>query len=727
MQNFDSFNLGRLGLVLLISSGILSACALNNPKPKTMAPSLFDLTSTTAPVAAKKPKDVTVHGDRRIDDYFWMRSSEPAKDAELMAHLKAENAYADAVLKPLEAIKDKLYKEIIGRVKETDESVPYQKRGYWYTSKTELGKQYPTYVRRKGAVNAPDQVLLDMNLLAQGKKYLSLRSAEVSPNDVLLAYSTNETGGLEGNLQVRDVATQKDLPLLIKDVAGFVWAQDNKTLYYSKQDAAKRPYQVWRHVLGANQPDEKLFEENDEAFWLGLSKTSDEQFILIGLGSKDTSEYHFIPSAAVQAKFKVIEPRKKGIEYSVDHRDNQFYIVANDTGQNFRLATVSNVNPARANWKELTPARSDVLLEDLTLFAQHMVVLERKNGVKQFRVVDFAAKQEHLIQFDESAYNISAVDNREFSATKLRFNFQSLKTPQSVYDYDLTSRSRQLLKRAPVLGEFDPAHYTTERIQVKAKDGVLVPISLVYRTSLRISAKAQPLLLDGYGSYGYSNDVYFSSSRLSLLDRGVIFAMAHIRGGSDLGRAWYDDGKLAKKMNTFTDFIAGAEGLIAQGYTSQSQLIINGGSAGGLLMGAVTNLRPDLFGAVVAEVPFVDVINTMLDETIPLTVGEFLEWGNPKVKEQYDWIRPYSPYDNLRSGAYPAIYVRAGLNDNQVSYWEPAKYVAKARSLKTNNGTPLIFHVNLDAGHGGASGRYDALKERAQVYSFMLGHWGMRE
>jgi oligopeptidase B len=727
MKNFNSFFNGRIALLLLIASGTLAACIADASKTMNASPALFDLNGTTAPVAVKKPKDVTVHGDKRIDDYFWMRSDEPTKNAELMAHLKSENAYADAVLKPLTAVKDKLYQEMVGRIKETDESVPYQKRNYWYTRKTEQGKQYPTYVRRKGSESAPDEVMLDMNLLAQGKKYLSLRGSEVSPNDLFVAYSTNETGGLEANLQVRDIATQRDLPLLIKDVAGFVWGQDNKTLYYSKQDAAKRPYQVWRHTIGANQPDEKLFEEKDEAFWLGLSKTSDDQFIVISLGSKDTSEYHYMPSAAAQPNFKVVEPRKKGVEYNLDHRDQQFYILTNDTGPNFRLVTVSNANPARANWKELTPVRSDVLLEDISLFARHMVVLERKNGVKQFRVVDFIAKQEHVVQFEEASYSIAPVNNREFSATKLRFDYQSLKTPESVYEYDMNNRTRQLLKRVPVLGDFDPALYTTERIQAKAKDGTLVPISLVYRTNLRKAAVAQPLLLDGYGSYGFSNDVYFSSSRLSLLDRGVIFAVAHIRGGSDLGRAWYDDGKLAKKMNTFTDFIASAEGLIAQGYTSKTKLIASGGSAGGLLMGAVTNLRPDLFAAVVAEVPFVDVINTMLDETIPLTVGEFLEWGNPKIKEQYDWIRPYSPYDNLRSGHFPAMYLRAGLNDNQVAYWEPAKYIAKARSLKTNSDTPLIFHVNLEAGHGGASGRYDALKERAQVYSFMLGQWGMKE
>jgi oligopeptidase B len=686
---------------------------------------LFDLNAATAPRAAKKPKDVSVHGDTRIDDYAWLRSDEPTKNEELIAYLRAENAYADAVMKPIESFKDALYKEMLARIKETDESVPYQLRGYWYTSKTEQGKQYPTHVRRKGAASAADELLLDVNALAQGKKYMSVRGMRVSPNNQLLAYGTNETGGLEATLRVREIATQKDLPLEIKDVAGFVWAADNKTLFYTKQDKAKRPYQVWRHVLGSTQTDVLVFEEKDEQFWLDIAKTRSDAFIMINLGSKDTSEVHVLPADQPQAQFRVIEPRKKGVEYGVEHRGDVFYIIANDTGVNFRLATAPVAGPGKAQWKELIAHRKDVLLEDVSLFAGHMVLLERDRGVKKFRVVDLANNQDHYIAFDEPSYDVKPQGNAEFNTKLLRFDYTSLKTPQSVFDYDMAAKTRELKKRQPVLGDFDSARYTTERISVRANDGTQVPISLVYRTDMRKSGTPQPLLLYGYGSYGISNDVYFSSARLSLLDRGAAIAFAHIRGGTDLGRAWYDDGKLAKKMNTFTDFIACAEGLIAQGYTSRDKLIIQGGSAGGLLMGAVTNLRPDLFKAVVAEVPFVDVINTMLDETLPLTVGEFLEWGNPKDKEQYGWIRRYSPYDNLRATAYPAMYLRAGINDNQVSYWEPAKYVAKLRTLKTNANAPLLFHINLDAGHGGASGRYDALKERAQVSAFMLGIWGI--
>jgi oligopeptidase B len=723
-----------LGIIAAAAAGCNTAVNAPTPAPTPLPATsgvsrvsspLFDLNTATAPRAAKKPKDVSVHGDTRIDDYGWLRSDEPTKNEELMAYLRAENAYADAVMKPVEGFKDALYKEMLARIKETDESVPYQLRGYWYTSKTEQGKQYPTHVRRKGSASAPDELLLDVNALAQGKKYMSVRGMRVSPNNQLLAYGTNETGGLEATLRVREIATQKDLPLEIKDVAGFVWAADNKTLFYTKQDKAKRPYQVWRHVLGSTQADTLIFEEKDELFWLDLSKTRSDAFILINLGSKDTSEVHVLPAGQPQGKFRVIEPRKKGLEYSVEHRGELFYIVANDTGVNFRLASAPVANPGKAQWKELIAHRKDVLLEDVSLFAGHMVLLERDRGVKKFRVFDLASNQDHYISFDEPSYNISTQGNAEFNTKTLRFDYTSLKTPQSVFDYDMMAKTRELKKRQPVLGDFDNARYTTERISVRAKDGTQVPVSLVYRTGLRKPGTAQPLLLYGYGSYGFSNDANFSSARLSLLDRGVIVALAHIRGGSDLGRAWYDDGKLAKKMNTFTDFIACAEGLIAQGYTSKDKLIAQGGSAGGLLMGAVTNLRPDLFKAIIAEVPFVDVLNTMLDETLPLTVGEFLEWGNPKIKEQYAWMRAYAPYDNLRATAYPAMYVRAGINDNQVAYWEPAKYVAKLRTLKTNADAPLLFHINLDAGHGGASGRYDALKERAQVFAFMFGTWGI--
>ncbi len=706
-----------------------AALALAASVGPTMAqPLALDL-APTPPVAAKKPKDVTVHGDKRIDDYFWMRSAKPAQDAALMAHLRAENAYADTVMKPLAPLKDALYKEMLARIQETDESVPYQRRNYWYTSKTEQGKQYATHVRRKGGPNAPDELLVDVNALAKGKKYMSLRGMAISRNDELLAYATNETGGLEATLKVRNIATQRDLPIQIKDVAGFVWAADNRTLFYSKQDKAKRPYQVWRHTLGSKKPDVKVFEEKDETFWLGLSKSRSDAFIQIQLGSKDTSEVHLLPTDQPMGKFKVVQPRKKGLEYSVEHRGDTLYIGANDTGVNFRLVTAPVASPGQANWKEFTAHRDDTLIEDMMLFAKHMVVQERVRGVKQLRIHSFETNSDHAVAFTEPSYDLGSAENAEFNTTNLRFAYNSLTTPLSVFDYDMNTRQRELKKRQPVLGGYDPAKYTTERREYKAADGTMVPVSLVYRSDLRKAADGkpapQPLLLYGYGSYANSNDVYFSSARVSLLDRGAIIAMAHIRGGSDLGRKWYDDGKLAKKMNTFTDFIAVAEGLIGAGYTSKDLMIAQGGSAGGLLMGAVTNLRPDLWKAVVAEVPFVDVINTMLDESIPLTVGEFLEWGNPKVKAEYDWIRPYSPYDNIRATAYPSVYIRTGLNDNQVAYWEPSKYAAKLREFQTNKAAPILFHIKLESGHGGASGRYDALKERADVFAYMLAQWGL--
>jgi oligopeptidase B len=574
-----------LGRALLCSAGIMTAagCGTSMPTATPAVPAanslnpssptgasrvsnpafanpLFDLAAATPPLAAKQPKDVSVHGDKRIDDYGWLRSNDPTKDEALMAHLRAENAYSDAVMKPLANFSDALYKEMLARIQETDESVPYQSRGYWYTVKTEQGKQYPTHVRRKGAATAADELVLDVNALAQGKKYMSVRGMAVSPDNALLAYGVNETGGLEATLRVREIATQKDLPLEIKDVAGFVWAADNKTLFYTKQDKAKRPYQVWRHVLGSTQNDTLIFEEKDELFWLDVGKTRSQQYITIALGSKDTSEVHVLPAGEPQGKFRVIEPRKGGREYSIDHREGLFYILTNDTGVNFRLATAPVANPGRAQWKEVIAHRQDVYLEDVLLFANHMVLQERDSGVKKFRVFDVTANQDHYISFDEPSYDIGSGPNAEFNTSTLRFNYTSLKTPSSVFDYDMAAKTRALKKRQPVLGDFDPARYTTERIMVKAKDGTNVPVSLVYRTNLRKPGTPQPLLLYGYGSYGYSNDASFSSTRLSLLDRGAIVALAHIRGGADLGRPWYDEGKLAKKMNTFTDFIACAEG-----------------------------------------------------------------------------------------------------------------------------------------------------------------------
>jgi oligopeptidase B len=687
-----------------------------------------DLAAPQPPVAAKKPKDVTVHGDPRIDDYFWLREK---TNPEVLAYLRAENAYADAMMAPQAALRETLYKEMLGRIKETDEALPYLKDGYWYSSKTEAGKQYVTYIRRKGMLSSPEQVLLDMNQLAAGKPFLSVGSMTVSPNGKLLAYALDETGGRDYTLYIKDIDANSALPDKILHISAAAWANDNRTLFYLTQNEAQRTNKLWRHTVGSAAKDALILEEKDELFDLDLGRLRSGAWLAVSSRSKDTAEVRLIDAAHPERGPKIVLPRKTGIEYSLDHRGKAFYLTINDTGRNFRLVKTAAHLPISKAWTEVIAHRKDVMIEDVDLFARYMVVRERDAGLLKLRVFDLTgpnAGKSHQIAFDEAVYSASGTQNMEFDTNTFRFVYTSLVTPDATYDYNLDTHERVLKKQREVLGGYDASKYATASVNARAPDGTVVPISLVYRKDLRRSTdgkgRPQPLLLNGYGSYGIPNDVYFSSNRVSLLDRGVIVAIAHIRGGGDLGRVWYDEGKLAKKMNTFTDFIACAQALMDQGYTSREQLIIEGGSAGGLLMGAVTNLRPDLFKAVVAHVPFVDVINTMLDETIPLTTGEFIEWGNPKIKEQYAWMRAYSPYDNLRAAAYPAIYVRTSLNDSQVAYWEPAKYVAKLRTLKTDK-NPLIMSINLDAGHGGASGRYDKLKEAAQTYGFMLDQWGL--
>lgn len=676
---------------------------------------------SSAPQAARKPKDVSIHGDKRIDNYFWLRERD---NPEVLAHLKAENDHAEAWFKPLNEFKNKLYAEMLARVKEDDEGVPWRKGAWWYFSRTATGQQYPTWARRKGSPDAADETVLDMNTLAKGKPFLQLGTFAPSPDGKMLAYSLDETGALDFTLYVKNMANGEILPLKIEKTAGAVWANDNRSLFYLTKDEAKRTAQVWRHELGQAGADTLVYEDRNELFWVDLAKTLDGQYIVIHSDSKDTTELRVISADKPKSRLRIVLPRKKGREASLEHRDGLFYLRVNDTGPNFRLVTVPAAKPDIAQAKELIAHRKNVMLEDVEVFSQHMVIAERDGGLQKLRVWDFATGQSHHIAFDEAVYSASAKDNHDYDTDTFRFAFVSLATPQTTYDYQMATRTLTLKKRQPVLGGYDSALYESRQIRARAKDGTLVPISLVWRRDLRQAGQPQALLLDGYGAYGISNDVYFSNSRVSLLDRGVVVALAHVRGGTDLGRSWYDDGKLAKKMNTFTDFIACAEALVEQGFTTPKQLIIEGGSAGGLLMGVVTNLRPELFKGVVAEVPFVDMLNTMLDETLPLTVGEFLEWGNPKKKADYAVMRAYSPYDNLKAGAYPAIYLRTSLNDSQVPYWEPAKYAAKLRTLKTDQ-NPLLLSINLDAGHGGASGRYDALKERAQTLTFMLAQWGL--
>ncbi len=682
-----------------------------------------------APLAPREPKDVTVHGDRRIDDWFWLRDRD---DPRTLAYLKAENAWADAWFAPHAALKETLYQEMYSRIQQDDDSVPYRKDDWWYSSRTVTGDQYPRHLRRRtiGSDRAwdpagRDETLLDLNEMARGKPFLRLGEAEVSHDATRLAYTVDFSGGRDYVLHLKDLVSGALDDWSMAEVDSVAWGNDSRTLYYVTMDEAKRANRLWRHVVGNEGADALLYEEDDELFSLAVGKTRDERFVVVHIASMDSSEIRLIDTDAsgdAAPVLRTVFARRADIEVDLDHRDGRFFVRINDTGRNFRLVTVDAATVDLSDAVEVIAARDDVMLDDFDLFQRHLVVTERVAGSLELRVIDLVAGGEYRIAFDEAAYSVHTGANAEFETTLLRFVYTSMTMPASTFDYDLLTRERVLKKRQPVPG-YDPSLYASDRLMAKAADGTEVPISLVWRRDRKMRGP-QPLLLYGYGSYGIPLDPGFSQTRVSLLDRGVIFAIAHIRGGGDLGRTWYEAGKMAKKETTFADFIACAEALIARGLTVPQMLAIEGGSAGGLLMGAVVNRRPDLFKAVVAEVPFVDVINTMLEETLPLTAGEFIEWGNPKVAEQYAWMRAYSPYDNLKPGAYPAMLVRTGLNDTQVAYWEPAKYVARLRTLKTD-AHPLLFKINLEVGHGGASGRFDSLREIAEDDAFLLAQWDL--
>jgi oligopeptidase B len=676
--------------------------------------------SPPPPIAARKPHDVSIHGETRIDDWHWLRHRD---DPEVLAHLRDENAHTHAWLAPLEGLREALYGEMLARIQEDDDDVPWRKNGWWTWSRTAKGRQYEVYLRRRDEPGAPEEVLLDLNELAEGKPFLQLGVLEASPDGRMLAYSLDETGALDYTLRVRDLAAGRDLPLLVEQTEGAVWANDSRTLYYLTKDEARRMHRLWRHRLGDAGPHTLVLEEPDELFWLDLGKTRDDRYLVVSSASKDTTAVHVLDADDPAAAPRAVLPRRNGIEMSLDHRHGRFYLLVNDRGRNFRLVETAAAAPSLDEARELIAHRDDVMLEDIDLFERHMVVQERDHGAQKLRIHELASGRSWHVPFDEPVYAAGGEVNAEFDTDTFRFEYTSLVTPHSVYDLDMSSGRRTLRKRQPVLGGYDAARYASEQLMALADDGTEVPVSLVYRRDLR-RGQPQTLLLHGYGAYGFPMDVYFSSSRLSLLDRGVVFAIAHVRGGGDRGRIWYDEGKLAKKINSFSDFVACARALVERGWTSPAKLIIEGGSAGGLLVAAAANLQPDLFRAVVAEVPFVDVINTMLDESLPLTVGEFLEWGNPKLRDDYETMRRYSPYDNLRRTAYPAMYLRTSLNDSQVPYWEAAKYAARLRTLKTDD-RPVLLSINMDAGHGGASGRYDALRERADVLAFMLWQWGL--
>jgi oligopeptidase B len=663
----------------------------------------------------------TLHDETLKDDYFWMRERDNPK---VRAFLEAENAYADAFMKPTEAFQKTLYDEMLGRIKETDLSVPYRDGGWYYYSRTEKGKQYPIYCRKKGALEAPEEIYLDVNALAEGEKFMSVGARDVSDDGNVLAYTTDNTGFRDFTLWIKNLATGKLYPEKVARVSSVAWAADNKTLFYTVTDPAKRPYRLYRHTLGADpSTDALLYEEKDEMFRVFTLLSRSKAFVLVGAGSHTASEWRYVPADQPSAPLRLISPREKDHEYYVDHRGDSFYIRTNKDCRNFRVVTAPVADPGQANWKPMLPCRGDVMVEDIDVFADYAVFSEREDGLPRLHVLDFKTGGSYRVEFPEAIYAAYLTNNFEFRTKTLRFNYESFTTPPSVYDFDMATKERKLLKQYEVLGGYDASRYTSERRYATAADGARVPISVVYRKGFVADGKA-PMLLTAYGSYGAPWDAEFNSNRVSLLDRGVVFAVGHIRGGGDLGKAWHDQGRMMSKKNTFTDFIAVAEALIADTYTSKDRLVIEGVSAGGLLMGAVTNMRPDLFKAVVARVPFVDVINTMLDESLPLTVGEFEEWGNPKIKEQYAYIKSYSPYDNLEAKAYPAMLVKTSFDDSQVMYWEPAKYVAKLRTLKSDQ-NPLIFKINMAGGHGGSSGRYDRLKEIAFDYAFILREQGI--
>ena len=673
------------------------------------------------PVAKKIPHLTPLHGVELVDHYFWLRER---SNSAVLTHLKSENAYTEAVMKPTAKFQKTLYKEMVGRIKETDRTVPYPKGQYLYFSRTEKGKQYAILCRTRNEPGAKEEVMLDGNLEARGHKYFAIGASEVSDDGHLLAFAVDTTGFRQYTLQVKDLRTGKMLADRIEKVGSLTWGADSRTLSYTVEDEAKRQYRLYRHVLGAPR-DVLLYEEKDEMFDLGVGRSRSGAYLFLGATSKTTSEYRYLAADRPDGEWKVVLPREAGHEYDVDHHGDRFYIRTNKGGRNFRLVSAPIADLAQKNWREEIPHRPNVMLSGSDFFSDFCVLHEREHGLPQLTVLDLNTRKTKRLEFPEPAYDLAGDHNEEWATGTFRYSYQSFITPRSVYEYDFASGETVLLKRTEVPGGYRPEDFQLERVHAKAADGTLIPVSLASKRGVPRDGTA-PLLLDGYGAYGLPNDVSFSVSILSLLDRGMIFAMAHIRGGGELGKAWHDQGRMEKKTNTFNDFIAAADFLVAEKFTARDRLVIQGGSAGGLLIGAVLNQRPDLCKAAVLEVPFVDVINTMLDESLPLTVTEFEEWGNPKEKAGYERLKTYCPYTNLAARDYPAMLVKTSFHDSQVMYWEPAKYVAKLRTLKTD-ANPLLLQVNLSAGHGGASGRYDFLRETAFSFAFVLTQVGVKK
>ena len=671
------------------------------------------------PVAKIIPHSSTTLGETRIDNYFWLRDR---NDPDTVKYLEAENEYTKAQMKHTDALQGKVYSEILGRIQQTDLSVPTKRDDYFYYTRTEEGKQYGIYCRTHGP-EGKEEVLLDGNAMAEGHKYFRVGNFAASPNHKLLAYSVDYEGDEAYTIHVKNLATGKLLADTIKNTYySLEWGNDNATFFYTVLDAAKRPYKVYRHTLGVKR-NTLVCHETDERFTVELEKTRSRAYILINIGSALTSEVRYIKADHPKGRFATLLPRVQETEYDVTHHGDSWFIRTNEGAKTFKLVEAPVKDPTRPNWKEVMAARPEATIEGVTAFKDDLVTEERDRGLIKIRIQNFSTGAAHYIEFTEPVYTASIGANAEYDTKLLRFNYTSLVTPNSVFDYNMATRERELKKQQPVLGGYDPSKYQSERIYATAPNGVKVPISLVYKKGLVQNGKA-PMLLYGYGAYGISMDPTFSSDRLSLLDRGMIYAIAHIRGGADLGKPWHEDGRILKKKSTFTDFIACAEHLIAEKYTSPERLAIMGGSAGGLLMGAVTNMRPDLFAVVVAKVPFVDALNTMLDASLPLTVGEYEEWGNPNEKQYYDYIKAYAPYENVAAKRYPRMLVTAGLNDPRVSYWEPAKWTAKLRAMKKDHHL-LLLKTNMGSGHFGSSGRYEYIKETAFDYAFLLNALGI--
>ena len=678
-----------------------------------------------APIAKKIEQKLEKHGDIRIDNYYWLNDRE---NSEVIDYLNQENDYTKAVLQPTETLQTKLFEEMKARIKEDDSSVPYKLNGYWYLTEYQKGKEYPIHKRRKDSLENSDEILFDVNTMAEGHSYYQLGGISMAPNNQLVSFGVDNVSRRIYTIQIKDLTTGEILSDKIENTTGgSVWAADNQTLFYTRKDETLRAYQIWKHKLGTKQEDDVLvFEETDDTFNAFVYKSKSRDYIIIGSSSTVSDEFRYIPSNQPDAAFKIFQERERDLEYSIEHFGDSFYIQTNkDDAFNFKLMKTSVEKTEQENWIDVIPHREETLIEGFEIFKNYLVIEERTNGLLQMNIKAWDNSTDYYLPFNEETYTANVGTNPDFDTDILRYGYTSLTTPSSVIDFNMNDKTFEIKKEQVVIGDFDKENYISERIWAKARDGEMIPISLVRRKDTPLSADT-PLLLYAYGSYGYTIEPYFSSVRLSLLDRGFIYAIAHIRGGQYLGREWYEDGKMLEKKNTFFDYIDAAKYLIQQNYTSSQHLYAMGGSAGGLLMGAVINYEPTLFNGVIAQVPFVDVVTTMLDDSIPLTTGEYDEWGNPNEKEYYDYMKSYSPYDNVKAKAYPNLYVSTGLHDSQVQYWEPAKWVAKLRDLKTDDNI-LLLDTNMDTGHGGASGRFESLKEDAKEDAFLFMLEGITE